>query len=177
MVTTGPESHSQEDRDPCGELLLFCLKTQESSPVGRSPPPREKPWNVRNAPEPSAWAPGLGCHGGTFPATISGPWATGELIPDITFWCWGQASTSSKLSQVLRLGVTEFLLASHNFDFSLSPSTGTPGSEARLYAYRKIRLISAWGWERFSFKFELRYYVTWGKSLVQACVSPCVRWG
>lgn len=38
--------------------------------------------------------------------------ATGELIPDITFWHWGQASASLKLSQVLRLGVLEPLLGS-----------------------------------------------------------------
>lgn len=54
---------------------------------------------------------GLGSLGrwGHFPSHLR---ATGELIPDITFWHWGQASASSKLSQVLRLGVLEPLLGS-----------------------------------------------------------------
>lgn len=55
---------------------------------------------------------GLGNLGqwGYFPSHLR---ATGELIPDITFWHWGQASASSKLSQVLRLGVLEPLLGLH----------------------------------------------------------------
>lgn len=59
---------------PHGELVLFCLKhklpspRRESCPVGRRPPPRERPWNVRNVLEPPARAPGQERLGS------SGPW-------------------------------------------------------------------------------------------------------
>ena len=74
VVTTGSKPHSWGwwgDRGHRGELVLFSLKhngASQSSPVGRRPPPREKPWNVRNVLEPPAWAPGQERLGST------GPW-------------------------------------------------------------------------------------------------------
>lgn len=82
-----------------------------SCPVGRRPPPREKPWNVRNVLEPPAGAPGqkpLGSSGpwGLFPREdLPGPLEPRELIPDNTFWHWGQASATSNRSQVLSVAV------------------------------------------------------------------------
>lgn len=81
----------------------------------------------------SSPAPGPECLGSTgwwghFPTGLRARWATRELIPDITFWHWGQASTAWNFSQVLRLGVVEPLLGSHGLLFQPLAQHQHPGA-------------------------------------------------
>lgn len=81
----------------------------------------------------SSLAPGPECLGSTgwwghFPTGLRVCWATRELIPDITFWHWGQASTSWKFSQVLRLGVVGPPLGSRGLLFQPLAQHQHPGT-------------------------------------------------
>lgn len=100
---------------------------------GKEASSRRKALECKECTGTSSPATGPECLGsmrqwGHFPTGLRARWATRELIPDITFWHWGQASTAWNFSQVLRLGVVEPLLDSHGLLFQPLAQHQHPGA-------------------------------------------------
>lgn len=113
-VGTGPEAPGETWCCSAETQLLSRSSHKEAFPGGRMPPLGEKPWNVRNVLEPPVWGPRMRMgRWGHFLSPLRACRATGDLIPDVAFWHWAQASAPWTPPRVLGLVVMEPLPGSH----------------------------------------------------------------